>query len=297
MGRKPQSVDHVIAGLRAQHYLADSALATAVFLSIALERPLFVEGEPGVGKTALAQAVAQMLDVPLIRLQCYEGIDRESALYEWNYPRQLLHIRIRELDGDDRDTLEQSLYHEDFLLKRPLYAAIRPNGPAPVLLIDEIDRSDDEFEAFLLEILSEFQISIPELGTIQAVERPIVILTSNRTRDVHDALKRRCLYQWLDYPTYEREMAILRERMPQLNPSLSEHIVRYVQCLRTKTLQKPPGLAETLDWASALEVLGVETLSAEAVERTLGCVLKYREDMGQADHQAVTAILQEIAHG
>lgn len=296
--RRPESVGAVIAGLQAHHYLAGPALGTAVFLSLKLERPLFLEGEPGVGKTALAQALAQMLHVPLIRLQCYEGIDRESALYEWNYPRQLLHIRLRELSGEDPQFTEQSLYREEFLLKRPLYEAIRPEGDPPVLLIDEIDRSDDEFEAFLLEVLSEFQISIPEIGTLKATQRPVVILTSNRTRDVHDALKRRCLYQWLDYPSYAREREILRERMPQMDPSLSTQIVHFVQNLRQRPLEKVPGLAETLDWAAALEALGVLALSEQVVEQTLGCVLKYRDDiMSMAAPEVVSQILGEIAAG
>ncbi len=273
------SVESVQAALAQQHYLAGDALATAVFLSVKLSRPLFVEGEPGVGKTALAQAVAGMLQVPLIRLQCYEGIDRESALYEWNYPRQLMHIRLHENRGEDPEVLERTLYQEEFLLKRPLYSAIRPQGVPPVLLIDEIDRSDDEFEAFLLEVLSEFQISIPELGTLVADAKPCVVLTSNRTREVHDALKRRCLYQWLDYPDYERELAILQDRVPAVKEHLAAQIVRFIQKLREQPLDKAPGLAETLDWARALEVLGTQSLSEEVIGKTLGCVLKYREDV------------------
>ncbi|WP_026040757.1 AAA family ATPase [Sulfobacillus thermosulfidooxidans] len=279
MMRPCNSIDEVLTRLEEQQYLADRSLATAIFLCIKLERPLFIEGEPGVGKTAVAQALAKIFDVPLIRLQCYEGIDRESALYEWNYPKQLLTIRMQENSWRSHETMELSLYQEEFLLRRPLFDALRPRGPAPVLLIDEIDRSDDEFEAFLLEILSEFQITIPELGTIKAQEKPFVVLTSNRTRDVHDALKRRCIYHWLDYPSFERELAIVRMKVPGLDARLAEDIVRYVEGLRQHPFDKRPGLAETLDWAKALEVLLVNQLNAQLIEETIGCLLKDRDDL------------------
>ncbi|WP_053960448.1 AAA family ATPase [Sulfobacillus thermosulfidooxidans] len=281
--RQFNNIDEVLGRLADQQYLADRSLATAIFLCIKLERPLFIEGEPGVGKTAVAQALADIFNVPLIRLQCYEGIDRESALYEWNYPKQLLAIRMQEnswrSDAPMESSLESSLYQEEFLLKRPLYNALRPRGPAPVLLIDEIDRSDDEFEAFLLEILSEFQITIPELGTIKAQEKPFVVLTSNRTRDVHDALKRRCIYHWLDYPNFSRELNIVQMKVPGLDAQLAEDIVRYVQELRQHSFDKRPGLAETLDWAKALQALFVTQLDAQLIEETIGCLLKDRDDV------------------
>lgn len=293
-------IDAVLQQLREHQYLAERSLATAIFLCLRLNRPLFIEGEPGVGKTAVAQAMASILKVPLIRLQCYEGIDRESALYEWNYPKQLLAIRMHEIGKNGRaDDLEQhSVYEEKFLLKRPLYEALRPNGPAPVLLIDEIDRSDDEFEAFLLETLSDFQISIPEIGTIKAEQKPFVVLTSNRTRDVHDALKRRCLYHWLDYPSFERELEVVRLKVPGLDDTLRHDMVRFVQHLRKEPLDKRPGLAETLDWAQALEALVATRLSPDVISETLGCLLKDKEDMellrsGQP-HSSIDAILKEL---
>ena len=293
-------IDAVLQQLRKHQYLAERSLATAIFLCLRLNRPLFIEGEPGVGKTAVAQAMASILKVPLIRLQCYEGIDRESALYEWNYPKQLLAIRMHEIGKNGRaDNLEEhSVYEEKFLLKRPLYEALRPNGPAPVLLIDEIDRSDDEFEAFLLETLSDFQISIPEIGTIKAEQKPFVVLTSNRTRDVHDALKRRCLYHWLDYPSFERELEVVRLKVPGLDDTLRHDMVRFVQHLRKEPLDKRPGLAETLDWAQALEALVATRLSPDVISETLGCLLKDKEDMellrsGQP-HSSIDAILKEL---
>ena len=293
-------IDAVLQQLREHQYLAERSLATAIFLCLRLNRPLFIEGEPGVGKTAVAQAMASILKVPLIRLQCYEGIDRESALYEWNYPKQLLAIRMHEIGKNGRaDDLEQhSVYEEKFLLKRPLYEALRPNGPAPVLLIDEIDRSDDEFEAFLLETLSDFQISIPEIGTIKAEQKPFVVLTSNRTRDVHDALKRRCLYHWLDYPSFERELEVVRLKVPGLDNTLRHDVVQFVQHLRKEPLDKRPGLAETLDWAQALEALVATRLSPDVISETLGCLLKDKEDMellrsGQP-HSSIDAILKEL---
>lgn len=289
-------IEDVIDELSKQHYLADRSLATAIFLCLKLKRPLFLEGEPGVGKTAVAQAMAEVLQVPLIRLQCYEGIDRESALYEWNYPKQLLAIRLYESSREHRPALNQnSLYQADFLLKRPLFEALVPEGPAPVLLIDEIDRSDDEFEAFLLEILSEFQISIPELGTIRAKEKPFIVLTSNRTRDVHDALKRRCIYHWLDYPSFERELAIVALKVPGLDQLLRRDIVSVMQRLRQEPLEKKPGVAEALDWANALEWLMTKRLSPEIFADTLGVLLKDREDIKLVQEgDVMTRILREL---
>ncbi|MCL6515887.1 MAG: MoxR family ATPase [Alicyclobacillus sp.] len=265
-------------------YVADRALATAVFLALALERPLFLEGEAGVGKTELAKALADAIGRPLVRLQCYEGIDREHALYEWNYARQLLHIRIQEaagLAGDKKALagLEEALFSPAFLLRRPLLQAIDPAGPAPVLLIDEVDRGDEAFEAFLLEVLGEFQVTIPELGTLRAAEIPVVMLTSNRTREVHDALKRRCLYHWVEYPDFDREYAILTARVPDLAASVAAAVCRFVQRLRQEPLMKRPGIAETLHWGMALAALGVERLEPERVEETIGCLIKYKDDL------------------
>ncbi len=289
-------IEDVMQQLSHQQYLADSSLATAIFLCLKLERPLFLEGEPGVGKTAVAQAMAQVLNVPLIRLQCYEGIDRESALYEWNYPKQLLAIRLHESSAQGGLTLGQdSLYQTEFLLKRPLFEALAPEGPAPVLLIDEIDRSDDEFEAFLLEILSEFQISIPELGTIKAKEKPFIVLTSNRTRDIHDALKRRCIYHWLDYPSFERELEIVELKVPGLDGKLRRDIVRFIQRFRREGFDKRPGIAETLDWANALEALVTRSLSPEVITDTLGVLLKDREDLKLVqEEELIERILKEL---
>ncbi len=289
-------IEDVMQQLSHQQYLADRSLATAIFLCLKLERPLFLEGEPGVGKTAVAQAMAQVLNVPLIRLQCYEGIDRESALYEWNYPKQLLAIRLHESSAQGGLTLGQdSLYQTEFLLKRPLFEALAPEGPAPVLLIDEIDRSDDEFEAFLLEILSEFQISIPELGTIKAKEKPFIVLTSNRTRDIHDALKRRCIYHWLDYPSFERELEIVELKVPGLDGKLRRDIVRFIQRFRREGFDKRPGIAETLDWANALEALVTRSLSPEVITDTLGVLLKDREDLKLVqEEELIERILKEL---
>lgn len=257
-----------------------------IYLALALERPLFLEGEAGVGKTEVAKVLAAALKRPLIRLQCYEGIDRETALYEWNHPKQLLHIRAAEAAGRSekdrvetwRAELEQEIYSPVYLLRRPLLAAIDPTQPAPVLLIDEMDRSDEEFEALLLELLSEFQVTIPEIGTIRASEIPVVILTSNRTREVHDALKRRCLYHWVEYPSFEKELQILHTKVPDIDDTLAAHVCGFVQRLRQEPLFKLPGVAETLHFAQALTVLGTKALTPERVEETLGCLLKYRDD-------------------
>ncbi len=261
--------------------MADTGLAVSVFLAMRLRRPLFVEGEAGVGKTALAAAMAAALDTDLIRLQCYEGLDVSHALYEWDYARQLLELRI--LDAThalDREGARRQLYSEAFLIKRPLLRAIDPARTRPaVLLIDEIDRADEEFEGFLLEMLAEFQITIPELGTVKAAEPPLVILTSNRTREVHDALKRRCLYQWIDYPSFEKELAIVRQRVPEASAQLAERVTAMAQELRTAELYKMPGVSETIDWVAALVALDRQTLDAEAVDETLGVVLKAKEDL------------------
>jgi MoxR-like ATPase len=259
-------------------YLCDEALATVAFLALELGRPLLVEGEPGTGKTALAEALAEGLELPLIRLQCYEGIDAAQALYDWDFPRQILHLRAVEsvAPGGDVEEVEKGLFSERFLLDRPVLRALR-ESPV-VLLVDEIDRADDEFEAFLLEVLSTFQVSIPELGTVAAPTPPVVVLTSNRTRDVHDALKRRCLYHWIDHPGIEREVQIVRSRAPEVSEALTRQVVTLVQRLRTEDLVKAPGVAETLDWARALDRIGAEVLDVEAAARTLGAAVKHRED-------------------
>jgi len=267
--------------LAAQHYVADRALAVSLFLSIKLQRPLFLEGEAGVGKTALAAAAANALDADLIRLQCYEGLDVSHAVYEWDYARQILELRILDAAGGvDRTTARQELYSDAFLIKRPLLQAIDPRRTRPaVLLIDEIDRADEEFEGYLLELLSEFQITIPELGTVKAAHPPLVILTSNRTRDVHDALKRRCLYQWIDYPAFEKELAIVHERVPHASARLAEQVTRVVQQLRHHDLYKVPGVSETLDWVAALAALDREMLDVDSAQETLGVLLKAKEDI------------------
>jgi MoxR-like ATPase len=263
--------------LDAAGYLADEGLATAAFLALRMGRPLFLEGEAGVGKTALAQALADVLAAPLIRLQCYEGVDAAQALYDWDFPRQLLHLRAAEAAGvTDVGRLEHELYDRRFLLARPLLRALETTPS--VLLVDEVDRADDEFEAFLLEVLSDFTISIPEIGTVRAETPPVVVVTSNRTREVHDALKRRCLYHWLAHPTYEREVAVIRRRLPGVSERLADDVARAVQRLRAAGLLKPPGLAESIDWVTALAALGATELSADLATRTLGAVLKYQED-------------------
>lgn len=275
------SIDDVEARLAAQGYVADRQLSTSVYLADFLEKPLFLEGDPGVGKTELAKAIARCAGGELVRLQCYEGLDARDALYEWNYLRQLLELRLQEARGVDRESIGRNIYEPQFLLERPLLKAIRAGGaaaPAPVLLIDEIDRADDEFEAFLLEVLSDFQISIPEIGTLRAERRPFVVLTSNRTREVHDALKRRCLYQWIGHPDLDKELRIVVERVDGIEALLAEQICRFMQSLRQEKFYRSPGIAETLDWARALLRLGIAELDEATVAATMGCILKYQSD-------------------
>lgn len=287
----PASPDEVIKALAGVGYLADETLATAILLSLRMQRPLFLEGEPGTGKTEVAKALVAVRGGELIRLQCHEGIDAAQALAEWDHPRQLLGLRAAEaagaLTGDrpDATALEAGLYDERYLIRRPLLAALAPAPVPPVLLIDEIDRADDEFEAFLLEVLSEWAVTIPELGTIRAEVPPVVILTSNRTRDVHDALKRRCLYHWLDHPNLEREVAIIQQRVPGVGESLARQVAEQTAALRDLRLTKPPGVAESIDWATALVSLGATRLDNTTLQATLGAVLKYHED-----HQRVAAL-------
>jgi MoxR-like ATPase len=277
MRRLVPSVEKLGQMLAEIDYLAEEGLATSTFLALRLPQPLLLEGEAGVGKTELAKALATVLDTPLIRLQCYEGIDAAEALYEWNYPKQLLSIRMADSKGTDLG--EEELFGPDYLIRRPLLRALEHPGPRPaVLLIDELDRADDDFEAFLLELLAEATVTIPEIGTIKATHPPIVILTSNRTRDLHDAVKRRCLYQWIDYPGPKREVEIVRRRVKQASQVLTVQVANAVSRMRASDIQKPPGIAEAIDWVSALDLLGVETLTAETADQTLGSVLKYAED-------------------
>ncbi len=289
------SIDEVQSALDAQGYVCGRALATVVFLSLKLGRPLFLEGEAGTGKTEIARAISAALGRDLIRLQCYEGLDAASAVYEWNFPAQMIAIRAAEAEGAaDKEVLQRTLFSGDFLIERPLLQAMRPHEDgAPVLLIDEIDRTDEPFEAFLLEALSDFQVTIPELGTIKAPEPPIVILTSNRTREVHDALKRRCLYHWVDYPEFEREMDILRARAPEASESLRREIVAFVQRLRREDLFKRPGVAETIDWAKCLLALDAIELSPQVIADTLGAILKYQDDIARIEGSEAKRILDE----
>ncbi len=278
----PADVAEVAAALAAEGYLADEGLATSVFLALTLRRPLLLEGEPGVGKTEVAKVLSRWTGGELIRLQCYEGLDASQALYEWDYSRQLLHLRAAEAAGaagTDLEALEDQLYDERFLVRRPLLQAIaHGDGPPPVLLVDEVDRADDEFEAFLLEVLADYSVTVPELGTFHADVPPVVIITSNRTRDVHDALKRRCLYHWVEHPDLEREVAIVRARVPEAGEQLARQVAALTEALRDLELYKPPGVAETIDWALALHALGRGSIDQATVAATLGTVLKYRED-------------------
>jgi len=290
-----ESIDHVQQMLTEQGYVCGRPLATIVFLSLKLGRPLFLEGEAGVGKTEIAKALAAAFGRRLIRLQCYEGLDASSAVYEWNFAAQMVAIRTAEAAGGaDRASLQTELFSDEFLVERPLLEAMRPdeNGP-PVLLIDELDRTDEPFEAFLLEALSDFQVTIPELGTIKAPEPPIVVLTSNRTREVHDALKRRCLYHWVDYPDFNREVEILKMRAPDASEQLSREVVGFVQQLRTEDLFKKPGVAETIDWANCLLALDVIDLSPAVIADTLGAILKYQDDISQLQGSEAKRILDQ----
>jgi MoxR-like ATPase len=277
----PRSIDEVIRALEAHRYIAERGLATAIFLALRLNRPLFLEGEPGVGKTEVAKVLADLLETELIRLQCYEGLDVHSAVYEWDYARQILQIRMLEASGErDEARIRQQIFSPDFLIKRPLLQALEAkNGRPPVLLIDELDRADEEFEAFLLELLSDWQITIPEIGTVRAEQPPVVVITSNRTREIHDALKRRCLYFWIDYPSFEKEIQIVRARIPEAPERLTRQIVAFVQELRRLDLYKLPGVAETLDWTAALLALDRTELDPTVVDETLGVLLKYQDDV------------------
>ena len=289
------SIDAVQTALAAENYICSRPLATVVFLALKLGRPLFLEGEAGTGKTEIAKAIASALGRRLIRLQCYEGLDSASAVYEWNFAEQMIAIRATEATGGmDRSTLKSELFTEEYLIERPLLQAMRPQaGGAPVLLIDELDRTDAPFEAFLLEALSDFQVTIPELGTIKAPKPPIVILTSNRTREVHDALKRRCFYHWVDYPNFEREIEILHARAPEAAETLSREVVAFVQRLRTEDLFKKPGVAETIDWAKCLLALDVIDLSPAVIADTLGAILKYQDDIQKIEGSKAKQILDE----
>ncbi|HTP11190.1 MAG TPA: MoxR family ATPase [Anaerolineae bacterium] len=288
-----ESIDELQAALREHLYIADRGLATSIYLALKLNRPLFLEGEAGVGKTEVAKVITRLLDTDLIRLQCYEGLDVNHAVYEWNYTRQMLHIRMMEARGEHTNAAE--LFGPDFLLRRPLLQAIENSrDKPPVLLVDEIDRSDEEFEAFLLEVLSDFQITIPELGTISANHPPVVIITSNRTREVHDALKRRCLYYWIDYPTFEKEFEIVRAKIPQAPAQLARQVTGFVQELRRIDLYKIPGVAETLDWTAALVALDRQALNPDVVEDTLGAILKYQDDVEKIRGENAKAILERV---
>ena len=274
------SIDVVREQLMEHRYITDKSLATVIYLSYHLNKPIFLEGEPGVGKTEVALVLAEILATKLIRLQCYEGLDANSALYEWNYPKQLLRIKMDEQCGLSPEEMGSVIYSEPYLIQRPLLEAIQSShGNTPVLLIDELDRADDEFEAFLLEVLSDFQVSIPEIGTLKATHKPMVVITSNRTRDIHDALKRRCLYHWIDYPDLEKEVQIVRTRITKIEQSLAQQVAFFMQNIRQESLMKKPGISETLDWAEALLKLNRNVLDEATVEQTLGCILKYREDI------------------
>ena len=288
------SIESIQAALAREQYFADRAIATTVFLSQRLGKPLFLEGEAGVGKTEIAKVLARLLDTRLIRLQCYEGLDASHALYEWNYPKQLLRIKMGEADHASPRDLGREIFSEEYLIRRPLLDAIASNGAAPpVLLIDEVDRADEEFEAFLLEVLSDFQITIPELGTIRAERPPLVILTSNRTREIHDALKRRCLYLWIGYPAFDRELEIVLAKVPGINQRLAEQICSFMQLMRTRDFYKRPGVAETIDWAQALVTLHRDALDPAVVDETLGCIFKYNDDIDAFRAADVSRVVEQ----
>ncbi len=292
----PTDIDATLALLGQGNYIADRSLATTLYLALKMGRPLFLEGEAGVGKTEVAKVLSETLSRPLVRLQCYEGLDVASAVYEWNYARQMIEIRMAEATGSvDRERLGQDIFRDEFLIKRPLLQALETNqGVAPVLLIDELDRTDEAFEAYLLEVLSDFQITIPEIGTIAAQQPPIVIITSNRTREIHDALKRRCLYYWVDYPNAERELTILRSKVPGCEEILSRQVVEFIQRLREHDLFKLPGIAETIDWATALTELNKVVLEPETVDSTLGTLLKYQDDILKIQGSEAALILEDV---
>lgn len=281
--------------LKMGDYVTDVSLGTSLFLALRMGKAIFLEGEPGVGKTEIAKVVSQAFDTTLIRLQCYEGLDINQAVYEWDYPRQLLKIQARQLSPNGEHALTQDIYTEEFLLKRPLLQAIdQSHKRSPVLLIDELDRADEEFESFLLELLSDFQITIPEIGTLRAAYKPIIIITSNRTREIHDALKRRCVYHWIDYPSREKELAIVRLKVPGISEYLSAQIVDFIQQIRQEELYKRPGVAETLDWAEALQHLNAQVLDKQTVDATLGMILKYQDDVNRIRGEVVEAVLSQI---
>jgi len=288
------TVDDIRSSLDDHHYIANRALATSIYLSLKMEKPIFLEGEPGVGKTEVGKVLSQILHTDLIRLQCYEGLDVHNAIYEWNYSRQILQIRMMEAEGQkDKEKISNEIFGPEFLIKRPLYQAIDHDGDnPPVLLIDELDRADEEFEAFLLEILSDFQISIPEIGTIKSEKPPVVVITSNRTREIHDALKRRCLYHWIEYPSAEQEFEIVKRKIPEVNNVLGKQVVAFVQAIRQKDFYKLPGIAETIDWANALIKLGTTELSTEITSDTLGALLKYQDDIEKMDEGATHGLVQ-----
>jgi MoxR-like ATPase len=287
------SVDSIQRTLNESNYIAERSLATAIFLSLKMRKPLFLEGEAGVGKTEVAKTLARILNTNLIRLQCYEGLDVSTALYEWNYAHQLLYLRLLEASGASRDEMQHGLFTREFLQARPLLQALETNanGNSPVLLIDEIDRADEEFEAFLLELLSDFQVTIPELGTIQAVTPPVVIITSNRTREIHDALKRRCLYYWIEYPNFQKELSIVQIKAPDVQPMLARQITAFIQEIRRMELFKAPGVAETIDWTAALIALDQTDLSPEIVQDTVGVILKYQDDIDALAKGSIGALL------
>jgi MoxR-like ATPase len=292
----PANIEAILSLLAGSDYIADRSLATTLFLSLKMGKPLFLEGEAGVGKTEIAKVLSAALDRKLIRLQCYEGLDVASAVYEWNYSRQMIEIRLAEVAGEvDKDNLGTDVFSKNFLIERPLLQALKPDvsGP-PILLIDELDRTDEAFEAYLLEVLSDFQITIPEIGTVVAEEPPIVIITSNRTREIHDALKRRCLYHWVDYPSAERELEIVAVRLPGIDKQLSKQVVGFVQKLRNQDLFKSPGVAETLDWADALTQLDKVALDSEAIDTTIGTLLKYQDDIAKIRGSEAAQILEQV---
>ena len=292
--RIPKSIDAVHDKLSKHNYISDRSLSTAIFLMMKMEKPIFLEGEPGVGKTEVGKVMAKMMGTELIRLQCYEGLDVHNAIYEWNYSRQILQIRLMEAGGEkDKEKLTAEIFGSEFLIKRPLLQAVDYDKKVPpVLLIDELDRADEEFEAFLLEILSDFQVTIPEIGTITAKQRPFVVITSNRTREIHDALKRRCLYHWIGYPSANREFEIVRRRIPDVNEQLGKQVVTFVQAVREKDFYKLPGVAETIDWANALMQLGTTELSTEITEDTLGTLLKYQDDIEKMKGEVTQGLVQ-----